>query len=81
MSEISHLLTIIDTFTAATSVKEVTLSHRVFGDSKKIAALRSGSDITLGRFNAALDWFASNWPDGIDWPSGIARPVTSEKAA
>ncbi len=81
MSEISHLLTVIDAFTAATSVKEVTLSHRVFGDSKKIAALRSGSDITLGRFNGALDWFAANWPEGADWPEGVTRPAAAENAA
>lgn len=80
MSEISHLLTVIDTFAAATSVKEVTLSHRVFGDSKKIAALRSGSDITLGRFNGALDWFSANWPHDVVWPEGVARPTVDEAA-
>ena len=80
MTEIAHLLTLADAFIAATSVKEVTLSHRVFGDSKKLAAIRSGADITLGRFNAALEWFSANWPEGAEWPEGIARPTTEQAA-
>ena len=80
MTEIAHLLTLADAFIAATSVKEVTLSHRVFGDSKKLAAIRGGADITLGRFNAALEWFSANWPEGAGWPEGIARPTTEQAA-
>jgi len=80
MTEIAHLLTLADAFIAATSVKEVTLSHRVFGDSKKLAAIRGGADITLGRFNAALEWFSANWPEGAEWPEGIARPTTEQAA-
>ena len=80
MTEIAHLLTLADAFIAATSIKEVTLSHRVFGDSKKLAAIRGGADITLGRFNAALEWFSANWPEGAGWPEGISRPTTEQAA-
>lgn len=80
MIELSHLLDVIDAYTQATSVKEVTLSHRVFGDSKKIAMLRSGSDITLGRFNDAFEWFSANWPENAEWPEGVSRPAV-ERAA
>jgi hypothetical protein len=79
MTEIAHLLSLADAFIAATSIKEVTLSHRVFGDSKKLAAIRKGADITLGRFNAALEWFSLNWPADAEWPSEVARPA--EQAA
>lgn len=74
MIETTHLLAVIDAFAEATSVKDVTLSHRIFGDSKKIAALRGGADITLGRFNAAMQWLSDNWPEGAEWPGCIARP-------
>ncbi|TRD03819.1 hypothetical protein FJV76_14385 [Mesorhizobium sp. WSM4303] len=80
MTEIAHLLSLADRFIGATSIKEVTLSHRVFGDSKKLAAIRSGADITLGRFNGALEWFSTNWPDEAEWPKGIARPETVRAA-
>jgi hypothetical protein len=80
MTEIAHLLSLADAFIAATSIKEVTLSHRVFGDSKKLSAIRNGADITLGRFNASMEWFSANWPEGIEWPADVIRPAT-EKAA
>jgi hypothetical protein len=80
MTEIAHLLRLADAFIAATSIKEVTLSHRVFGDSKKLAAIRNGADITLGRFNAALEWFSFNWPSSAEWPDGIARPAVESAA-
>jgi hypothetical protein len=80
MTEIAHLLSLSDRFIEATSVKEVTLSHRVFGDSKKLAAIRNGADITLSRFNAALEWFSVNWPDDAEWPVSVPRPVTENAA-
>lgn len=80
MIEIAHLLAVADAYMIATSVKEVTLSHRLFGDSKKLTALRTGADITLTRFNAALAWFSENWPDETAWPASVARPV-AERAA
>jgi hypothetical protein len=51
--------------------EETTLSHRLFGDTKKLRQLREGSGITLERFNAAMQWMAVRWPDGQDLPSAL----------
>ena len=75
MLEIAHLLLIADEYKRATGLEDVTVSHRVFGDSKKLSALRGESDITVGRFNTAVAWFAANWPDGAIWPDGV--PITA----
>lgn len=80
MIELAHLLAVADAYKAATSLEDVTVSHRVFGDSKKLAALRADADITLGRFNAALHWFSANWPEGAEWPTGVNRPATQDAA-
>lgn len=77
MIDIAHLLAVADAFIEATSVKEVTLSHRLFADSKKLTAMREGADITVGRFNAAFMWLDANWPQGAVWPSDIPRPPSS----
>jgi hypothetical protein len=73
-----HLLQLIDAYTKATNVEDKTLSFRVFGDSKKISALRGGADITVGRFNAAYRWFSDNWPGEAPWPHGVERPEPVE---
>lgn len=75
MFQIVDLLTLADDYERAAKVSDTTLSFRVFGDSKKLFALRAGADITTGRFNDAMVWFASNWPEGVAWPKGIERPV------
>lgn len=81
MTQISHLLSVADAYIAATSIKEVTLSHRLFGDSKKLTALREGADITVSRFNAAMTWFSDGWPDGAEWPADVPRPEAAGEAA
>lgn len=80
MIEIAHLLQLADAFQAVDPVSDTTLSFRVFKDSKKLAALRTGSDITTGRFNDALQWFGDNWPNGAVWPANIPRPLTDTAA-
>lgn len=78
MIDLGTILKLADAYAAATDVREVTLSHRLFGDSKKLGALRNGADITVGRFNAALLWFSANWPDNVAWPAAIDRPAEGE---
>ncbi len=80
MTEISHLLSVADAFKSATGLEDVTLSHRLFSDSKKLGALRAGADITVGRFNASMVWLSANWPEGAEWPEGVARPVVEQAA-
>jgi hypothetical protein len=74
MIQITHLLSLADAFQKADPVADTTLSFRIFKDSKKLGALRAGSDITTGRFNDAIRWFAGNWPEGAAWPVDVPRP-------
>ncbi len=77
MATEQDILSVADAYAAATSASDVTISSRVFGDSKKLTAIRSGKDITLRRFNAALEWFSDHWPDNAEWPKGVARPFVA----
>ena len=75
MSSLSPLMNLIDAYGALTELPDVTISFRVFGDSKKIAALRGGGDITTSRLDHAVRWFSDKWPEGAEWPEGIDRPA------
>lgn len=70
-----HLIALADVYQAAKPMPDTTLSHRVFKDSKKLAAMRAGGDITTGRYEEALRYFADNWPDGVDWPTDVPHPA------
>lgn len=67
--------------TASGGMRETTLSHRMFGDSKKLSALRGPSDITVGRFNAAMCWMAENWPEGHERPPALAAYISPPPGA
>ncbi|SDL36591.1 hypothetical protein [Paracoccus chinensis] len=61
--DIHALLERADAYKAAAGIADdTTVSYRVFSDTKKLAALRQGADITVRRFNAAMAWFDENWP-------------------
>lgn len=69
MKQISDLIRVIDTFKSAADIAaDTTVSYRIFGDSKKLAALRDGAEISVGRFNAAVTWLSENWPETTAQP-------------
>lgn len=70
---VTNLLDVVDAYKKADGqVVDTTLSKRVFGDRKKIPAMRQGADITVGRFNKAMGWFAEHWPPGNERPELLA---------
>jgi hypothetical protein len=75
MSGIDQLLTLARAYGAAMGLEPSTVSWRVFGDTKKLAAIESGADIQVRRYERAVQWFSDNWPDGADWPAGVERPT------
>jgi len=63
MIDTQALLHRADQYKAAAGISDdTTVSYRVFGDTKKLSAMRAGADITVRRFNAAMAWFDANWP-------------------
>lgn len=80
MLNIEHLITVADVYGTAFKVEEKTVSSRVFQDSKKLSAIRGGADITVTRYNSALEWFSQNWPEGAGWPHDVPRPEVREAA-
>ena len=79
MLAIQQLLSLADAYRSATDIRDNTLSWRVFGDTKKLTAIREGADIQVGRYEKAIAWFSANWPEGAVWPADIARPSDVEQ--
>ncbi|SNT76439.1 hypothetical protein SAMN05444959_1205 [Paracoccus seriniphilus] len=64
MIDVTSLIKRADAYKRAAGISEdKTVSYRVFGDGKKLSAMRAGADITTRRFNAAMEWFDRNWPE------------------
>lgn len=75
MSALHHLITVATEYARAEGVELKTVSWRVFGDGKKLDAIRDrGSDIQVRRFEGAMIWFSNHWPLTASWPLGVPRP-------
>jgi hypothetical protein len=69
---IDHLLSVADSYREKIGLPlEKTLSGRIFGDQKVLTGLRDGKEITVGRFNMAMRWFANHWPEGHPVPDAL----------
>lgn len=77
----ADIVTLADAYCAAEGIKETVLSSRVMGDSRRIPMIRDGGDLTVSRYTEVVTWFASNWPEGAEWPVTIARPDVPQAAA
>lgn len=71
---ISNIIALADEYGRAEGIELSTVSWRVFGDTKKIAALKDGADLQTRRYAKALEWFSANWPVGAVWPATVTRP-------
>lgn len=74
MSAIHDLTNLCKAYGDAEDISLSAVSWRVFGDTKKLAALLAGADIQVRRFEAAMDWLSTNWPAKAQWPANVSRP-------
>ena len=58
---------------------ETTIVANVLGEGDLLRVLRSGR-ITIRRLDRVLDRIAAVWPDDLEWPADIPRPVLPEAA-
>lgn len=81
MSAIERLLLLARFYREATGLKAVTLSWRLFGDSKKLGLIENGGDIQVTRYEKAVQWFSDNWPDAPWPPAAGPRPERTPETA
>lgn len=85
MIDTQTLIQRLDAYKSASrTCEDTTVSHRVFGDTKKLSALRNGGDITVRRFNAAMTWLDQNWPvpsSNQENSHDLSQPDASSDAA
>lgn len=80
MQTIESLLAVSRAYAEGCGVELKTVSSRVFDDGKVLDRVAGGGDISARRADAALIWFASNWPDSVAWPDEVRRPEVEAAA-
>jgi hypothetical protein len=59
-----------------------TVSLRAAGQGLYLSKLEAGEiGLTYARYDKVMLWFASNWPDDLQWPTAVPRPPKKKDAA
>lgn len=79
--EANHLINLAGTLSRHIGRAEATISNKVAGNATLFDRLRKGHGCTLKTAKNAVIWFDENWPEDLEWPSDIPRPISKEEAA
>lgn len=79
----AHLLALADAYSTATKMTPATVAQRAMGDWRFFRRLEEDqrASFTVRKYDAALAWFASNWPADAVWPADIERPAVTSAPA
>lgn len=76
-----QLIMTADAFCRETGLSRSRLSTILLSGGKRLDMIESGGDIGTERFESAMLWLSENWPEGLAWPQGVARPLVHQEAA
>jgi hypothetical protein len=71
----SRLVLMIETFAAAKGLSPSHVGATIFSSGIKYRQLVEGADVTTGRYEHAVRYLSTNWPDGVPWPADVPRPA------
>lgn len=79
----ANLLALATAYGAAMKMEMATVAQRALGDWRFFQRLQESetASFTVRKYDAAVRWFASRWPDDLEWPESVARPGADEAAA
>ncbi len=52
-----------------------TIGRLASGSGDFYVRLVRGHDLTIRRAARVFQWLSDHWPDGLDWPEDIPRPL------
>lgn len=80
---LANLKSLAGVYAEATGLGLSTVCQRAFGDWRFFERLKDSdrASFTVRKYDAAVVWFAANWPEGSQWPERIARPAPAPKPA
>lgn len=70
----SNLMACASRYAEARSLSLSTIGRLVAKDGRFFDRLDDGSTFTARKYDEVIAWFSAQWPEGVDWPSQVARP-------
>lgn len=76
--QLNHLTILAEAFAKHTDRSEATVSNLVVSHARLFKRLRDGKGCSVATYNNVMAWFSKNWPEDLEWPSDIPRPVAAD---
>lgn len=73
----THLLVTAAIYCSAIGVADSTLGRIVAADGRFFDRLRDGKTFTAKKYDEVMGWFSQNWPNNVDWPQDVPRPLVT----
>lgn len=70
-----EIVTVADRYAEALGIGRKRVSFIVLNRGSRLDQIADGGDLNTGTFESAMQWFSDNWPPGLEWPEGVARPA------
>lgn len=70
-----HLRDCAAAYCAAKTVSIATVAQKVLGDWRFFDRAGEGKTFTARKYDEAMAWFATHWPDDTPWPTDVPRPA------
>jgi len=77
----TQIIKLAEAYSAHTALKLSTIGAYAVNDGKFFPRLSDGGECTLRTAKRVLSWFSTNWPDDLEWPRDIQRPVKRREVA
>ncbi len=74
----TSLITLCDAYSAHHGITHWRTAFLVRGDGQFFDRLRKGAGCHAKTERKVMAWFSENWPEDLEWPSDIPRPVAAD---
>jgi hypothetical protein len=69
------LLSLADAYCAAVGRSHARVATLCANDGKFFKRVQEGGTFTVATFDRIVGWFSDRWPEGVEWPAGVPRPL------
>lgn len=76
-----QILLTTDCYAQALGIGRMRVSKIVLNRGSKLDDIAQGGDLVTGTFERAMQWLSDHWPDGVEWPEKVPRPLVSLQEA
>lgn len=70
-----HLVRLGQVYSKYVDLAPATISNRIVGHARLFERASKNKGCTAHTYRDVIKWFVQNWPDDLEWPADVPRPM------